>query len=143
MENAMIRGALVLVLAMGFSGGLLGCHAEDCREYQQCGSEPELRKVTCDPAAGPISEACFGVYVSSTLGSDDNPGTQDRPVRSAIKALEIARVARDMHGGNGISAEFQVMRHAANLETVNTYEGTHDVHALILGRAQTGLQAFF
>ncbi len=59
------------------------------------------------------------------------------------KALEIARVARDMHGGNGISEEFQVMRHAANLETVNTYEGTHDIHALILGRAQTGLQAFF
>ena len=59
------------------------------------------------------------------------------------KALEIARQARDMHGGNGISGEFQVMRHLMNLETVNTYEGTHDVHALILGRAQTGLQAFF
>jgi glutaryl-CoA dehydrogenase len=58
------------------------------------------------------------------------------------KALEIARIARDMHGGNGISAEFQVMRHAANLETVNTYEGTHDVHALILGRAITGIAAF-
>ena len=59
------------------------------------------------------------------------------------KALDIARSARDMHGGNGISGEFQVMRHMMNLETVNTYEGTHDVHALILGRAQTGLQAFF
>ncbi|MBP0482078.1 acyl-CoA dehydrogenase [Sagittula salina] len=58
------------------------------------------------------------------------------------KALDIARMARDMHGGNGISAEFQVIRHMMNLETVNTYEGTHDVHALILGRAQTGLQAF-
>ena len=58
------------------------------------------------------------------------------------KALDIARVARDMHGGNGISAEFHVMRHAANLETVNTYEGTHDVHALIMGRAITGIQAF-
>ena len=58
------------------------------------------------------------------------------------KALEIARHARDMHGGNGISLEFQVIRHMVNLETVNTYEGTHDVHALILGRAQTGLQAF-
>jgi glutaryl-CoA dehydrogenase len=58
------------------------------------------------------------------------------------KALDIARVARDMHGGNGISAEFHVMRHAANLETVNTYEGTHDVHALIMGRAITGLSAF-
>ena len=59
------------------------------------------------------------------------------------KALEIARMSRDMHGGNGISEDFQVMRHMVNLETVNTYEGTHDVHALILGRAQTGLQAFF
>ncbi len=59
------------------------------------------------------------------------------------KALEIARNARDMHGGNGISGEFQVIRHMVNLETVNTYEGTHDVHALILGRAITGLQAFF
>jgi len=58
------------------------------------------------------------------------------------KALEIARMSRDMHGGNGISAEFQVMRHASNLETVNTYEGTHDVHALILGRAITGISAF-
>ena len=59
------------------------------------------------------------------------------------KALDIARMARDMHGGNGISEDFHVMRHMVNLETVNTYEGTHDVHALILGRAQTGLQAFF
>ncbi|MBQ0804042.1 MULTISPECIES: acyl-CoA dehydrogenase [unclassified Sulfitobacter] len=59
------------------------------------------------------------------------------------KALDIARMSRDMHGGNGISGEYQVIRHMMNLETVNTYEGTHDVHALILGRAQTGLQAFF
>ena len=58
------------------------------------------------------------------------------------KALDIARVARDMHGGNGISDEYHVIRHVMNLETVNTYEGTHDIHALILGRAQTGLQAF-
>lgn len=61
---------------------------------------------------------------------------------SCGKALEIARAARDMHGGNGISEEYHVMRHMLNLETVNTYEGTHDIHALILGRAQTGLQAF-
>ncbi|MGB2131408.1 MAG: acyl-CoA dehydrogenase family protein, partial [Marinobacterium sp.] len=59
------------------------------------------------------------------------------------KALEVARLSRDMHGGNGISEEYGVMRHLMNLETVNTYEGTHDVHALILGRAQTGIQAFF
>ncbi len=62
---------------------------------------------------------------------------------SCGKALEIARTARDMHGGNGISDEFHIIRHVMNLEAVNTYEGTHDVHALILGRAQTGIQAFF
>jgi glutaryl-CoA dehydrogenase len=62
---------------------------------------------------------------------------------SCGKALDIARMARDMHGGNGIHDEFHVIRHMINLETVNTYEGTHDIHALILGRAQTGLQAFF
>ena len=61
---------------------------------------------------------------------------------SCGKALEIARIARDMHGGNGIADEFHVIRHVINLETVNTYEGTHDIHALILGRAQTGIQAF-
>ena len=62
---------------------------------------------------------------------------------SAGKALDIARMARDMHGGNGVSDEYHVIRHVMNLESVNTYEGTHDVHALILGRAQTGIQAFF
>jgi glutaryl-CoA dehydrogenase len=61
---------------------------------------------------------------------------------NCIKALDIARMARDMHGGNGISDEYPVMRHSLNLEVVNTYEGTADVHALILGRAQTGIQAF-
>jgi glutaryl-CoA dehydrogenase len=61
---------------------------------------------------------------------------------SCGKALEIARMSRDMHGGNGISDEYGVIRHLVNLETVNTYEGTHDIHALILGRAQTGIQAF-
>ena len=61
---------------------------------------------------------------------------------STGKALAIARVARDMHGGNGVSDEYHVIRHAMNLEAVNTYEGTHDIHGLILGRAQTGIQAF-
>lgn len=61
---------------------------------------------------------------------------------SCGKALEIARIARDMHGGNGIADEFHVIRHVMNLEAVNTYEGTHDVHALILGRAQTNIAAF-
>ena len=61
---------------------------------------------------------------------------------SCGKALEIARIARDMHGANGVSDEYHVIRHVLNLEAVNTYEGTHDVHALILGRAQTGLSAF-
>jgi glutaryl-CoA dehydrogenase len=62
---------------------------------------------------------------------------------SCGKALDVARAARDMHGGNGVADEYHVIRHVMNLEAVNTYEGTHDIHALILGRAQTGLQAFF
>jgi glutaryl-CoA dehydrogenase len=61
---------------------------------------------------------------------------------SCGKALEVARAARDMHGGNGVADEYHVIRHVMNLEAVNTYEGTHDIHALILGRAQTGIQAF-
>ena len=61
---------------------------------------------------------------------------------SAGKALDIARTSRDMHGGNGVADEYHVIRHVMNLESVNTYEGTHDIHALILGRAITGLQAF-
>jgi glutaryl-CoA dehydrogenase len=59
------------------------------------------------------------------------------------KALDVARQSRDMHGGNGVSDEYGVIRHVMNLEAVNTYEGTHDIHALILGRAQTGIQAFY
>jgi glutaryl-CoA dehydrogenase len=62
---------------------------------------------------------------------------------NCAKALDIARVARDMHGGNGVSDEYHVIRHVMNLEAVNTYEGTNDIHALILGRSQTGIQAFF
>ena len=58
------------------------------------------------------------------------------------KALDISRISRDMHGGNGISDEYHIIRHMMNLEAVNTYEGTHDIHALILGRSQTGIQAF-
>lgn len=94
MASHMIRNALTLAVLVGLGAGLHGCHAEDCREAQQCGSAPELRQApepNCDPAQGEIGASCAGVYVSSTLGSDDNPGTQDRPVRSAIKALEIAR----------------------------------------------------
>ena len=78
------------------------------------------------------AEGDFGLHIGQFL-LDQLIGGQ---------ALDIARAARDMHGGNGISDEFPVMRHMINLETVNTYEGTHDMHALILGRAQTGLAAF-
>ena len=72
--------------------------------------------------------------------SNCTPGNCKR--NSAGKSLDIARMARDMHGGNGVADEYHVIRHVMNLEAVNTYEGTHDIHALILGRAQTGLQAF-
>jgi len=95
------------------------------------------------------TEITLGLFGSLRLGRLMDEGRANPAMVSILKrnncgkALDIARMARDMHGGNGIADEFHVMRHAANLETVNTYEGTHDVHALILGRAQTGLQAFF
>ncbi|HEY7811084.1 MAG TPA: acyl-CoA dehydrogenase [Allosphingosinicella sp.] len=98
--------------------------------------------------ANMITEITLGLQAALRVGrmmDEDNliPDAISLIKRNNVgKALDIARTARDMHGGNGISAEFQVMRHAANLETVNTYEGTHDVHGLILGRAITGIPAF-
>jgi glutaryl-CoA dehydrogenase len=98
--------------------------------------------------ANMVTEITLGLQAALRVGRRLDAGELIPETISLIKrnncgkALDIARVARDMHGGNGISAEFQVMRHAANLETVNTYEGTHDVHALILGRAITGIAAF-
>jgi len=95
------------------------------------------------------TEIALGVAGALRLGRLMEAGRAAPPAISLMKrnncgkALDIARMARDMHGGNGISDEFHVMRVLANLETVNTYEGTHDIHALILGRAQTGIQAFF
>ena len=95
------------------------------------------------------TEIALGLQAALRVGRLFDEGKMAPEMISLIKrnncgkALDIARIARDMHGGNGISSEYHVMRHAQNLETVNTYEGTHDVHALILGRAQTGLQAFF
>ena len=94
------------------------------------------------------TEIALGLQAALRVGRMLDEGTAAPEAISIIKrnncgkALEIARQSRDMLGGNGIMAEYHVMRHAQNLETVNTYEGTHDVHALILGRAQTGLQAF-
>ncbi len=94
------------------------------------------------------TEIALGLQGCLRLGRLKDEG-KDAPEITSImkrnscgKALDIARVARDMHGGNGIVDEFHVIRHVLNLETVNTYEGTHDVHALILGRAQTGISAF-
>ena len=98
--------------------------------------------------ANMVTEIALGLQAALRVGRRLDEGELIPETISLIKrnncgkALDIARIARDMHGGNGISAEFQVMRHAANLETVNTYEGTHDVHALILGRAITGIAAF-
>ncbi len=98
--------------------------------------------------ANMVAEIGLGLQAALRVGRRMDEGELIPEAISLIKrnnvgkALDIARVARDMHGGNGISAEFQVMRHAANLETVNTYEGTHDVHGLILGRAITGIPAF-
>jgi len=95
------------------------------------------------------TEIALGLHAALRVGRLFDAGAAAPEAISLIKrnncgkALDIARMARDMHGGNGIHEDYGVFRHMANLETVNTYEGAHDVHALILGRAQTGLQAFF
>ena len=95
------------------------------------------------------TEIALGLQGALRLGRMLEAGRAAPPSISLMKrnncgkALDVARLARDMHGGNGISEEYHVMRVLSNLETVNTYEGTHDIHALILGRAQTGIQAFF
>ncbi len=140
----------------GIAWGVMGA-AEDCwhraRSYGlervQFGRPLAQTQLFQKKLADMQTEIALGLQAALRVGRMMEDGTAAPEAISLIKrnncgkALDIARAARDMHGGNGIMAEYQVMRHAQNLETVNTYEGTHDVHALILGRAQTGLQAFF
>ncbi len=140
----------------GISWGAMGA-AEDCwhraRRYgldrTQFGRPLAQTQLFQKKLADMQTEIALGLQASLRVGRLMDEGKAAPEMISIVKrnncgkALDIARQARDMHGGNGIQAEYHVMRHAQNLETVNTYEGTHDVHALILGRAQTGLQAFF
>ena len=140
----------------GISWGVLGA-AEFCwhaaRQYgldrKQFGKPLAQTQLFQRKLADMQTEITLGLQASLQVGRLMDVGTAAPEMISMVKrnncgkALDVARNARDMHGGNGISEEFQVIRHMVNLETVNTYEGTHDVHALILGRAQTGLQAFF
>ena len=140
----------------GIAWGAMGA-AEDCwhraRQYtldrKQFGRPLAATQLVQKKLADMQTEISLGLQGALRVGRLFDEGRMAPEMISIVKrnncgkALDIARVARDMHGGNGIQIEYHVMRHAANLETVNTYEGTHDVHALILGRAQTGLQAFF
>jgi len=140
----------------GISWGVMGA-AEDCwhraRQYgldrKQFGKPLAATQLFQKKLADMQTEIALGLQASLRVGRLMDEGKFAPEMISIVKrnncgkALDIARQARDMHGGNGIQIEYHVMRHAQNLETVNTYEGTHDVHALILGRAQTGLQAFF
>ncbi|KFC75453.1 Acyl-CoA dehydrogenase [Bosea sp. LC85] len=140
----------------GISWGVMGA-AEDCfhraRQYgldrKQFNKPLAQTQLYQKKLADMLTEITLGLQGSLRVGRLLDDGRMAPEMISLVKrnncgkALDIARQARDMHGGNGISIEFHVMRHSANLETVNTYEGTHDVHALILGRAVTGLQAFF
>jgi glutaryl-CoA dehydrogenase len=140
----------------GISWGVLGA-AEFCwhaaRQYgldrKQFGKPLAQTQLFQKKLADMQTEITLGLQASLQVGRLMDAGTAAPEMISLVKrnncgkALDVARNARDMHGGNGISEEFQVIRHMVNLETVNTYEGTHDIHALILGRAQTGLQAFF
>ncbi|RJF79669.1 acyl-CoA dehydrogenase [Azospirillum cavernae] len=139
----------------GIAWGVLGA-AEFCwhaaRQYtldrKQFGRPLAANQLIQKKLADMQTEIALGLQACLRAGRMMDDGSWSPEIISLIKrnncgkALDIARVARDMHGGNGISDEFQVIRHMVNLETVNTYEGTHDVHALILGRAQTGIQAF-
>ncbi len=139
----------------GISWGAMGA-AEDCwfraRQYgldrQQFNRPLAATQLYQKKLADIQTEIALGLQASLRVGRLFDEGRFAPEMISIVKrnncgkALEIARMARDMHGGNGIQIEYHVMRHAQNLETVNTYEGTHDVHALILGRAQTGIQAF-
>jgi glutaryl-CoA dehydrogenase len=140
----------------GIAWGVMGA-AEDCwfraRQYtldrKQFGKPLAATQLIQKKLADMQTEITLGLSVALQAGRLFDQGNLAPESISLIKrnncgkALDIARFSRDMHGGNGIHAEYQVMRHLMNLETVNTYEGTHDVHALILGRAQTGIQAFF
>jgi glutaryl-CoA dehydrogenase len=140
----------------GIAWGAMGA-AEDCwlraRQYgldrKQFGRPLAATQLFQKKLADMQTKIAFGLQGALRVGRLMDEGQAAPEMISMIKrnncgeALEVARLARDMHGGNGIQIGYAVMRHAANLETVNTYEGTHDVHALILGRAQTGLQAFF
>lgn len=140
----------------GISWGAMGA-AEDCfhraRQYgldrKQFNKPLAQTQLYQKKLADMLTEITLGLQGSLRVGRLLDEGKMAPEMISLVKrnncgkALDIARAARDMHGGNGIQIEYHVMRHAANLETVNTYEGTHDVHALILGRAITGLQAFF
>jgi glutaryl-CoA dehydrogenase len=140
----------------GISWGAMGA-AEFCwhraRQYvlerKQFGRPLAANQLVQKKLADMQTEIALGLQGALRLGRMLEAGKAAPPSISLMKrnncgkALEIARLARDMHGGNGISEEYHVMRVLANLETVNTYEGTHDIHALILGRAQTGIQAFF
>ncbi|RJL06992.1 acyl-CoA dehydrogenase [Paracoccus aestuarii] len=139
----------------GISWGVMGA-AEDCwfrahrygMDRKQFNRPLAATQLFQKKLADMQTEIALGLQASLRVGRLMDQGRFAPEMISIIKrnncgkALDIARMARDMHGGNGIQAEYHVMRHAQNLETVNTYEGTHDVHALILGRAQTGLQAF-
>ena len=140
----------------GIAWGVMGA-AEDCwqraRQYgldrKQFGKPLAGTQLFQKKLADMQTEIALGLQGALRLGRLMDEGNAAPEMVSLMKrnncgkALDIARAARDMHGGNGIQIEYHVMRHAQNLETVNTYEGTHDVHALILGRAQTGIQAFF
>mgnify|MGYP002737723182 FL=1 len=139
----------------GISWGVMGA-AEDCwfrahrygMDRKQFNRPLAATQLFQKKLADMQTEIALGLQASLRVGRLMDQGRFAPEMISIIKrnncgkALDIARLSRDMHGGNGIQAEYHVMRHAQNLETVNTYEGTHDVHALILGRAQTGLQAF-
>jgi glutaryl-CoA dehydrogenase len=162
-EEALLPGAVGLGRAFvcldsaryGICWGALGA-AQSClataRQYvldrRQFGRPLAANQLIQKKLADMVSEIALGLQACLRLGRMKEEGTASPELTSILKrnscgkALEVARTARDMHGGNGVADEYHVIRHVMNLEAVNTYEGTHDIHALILGRAITGIPAF-
>jgi glutaryl-CoA dehydrogenase len=162
-ENALLPGAEGLKgpfgclnrARYGISWGVMGA-AEECftraraygLERRQFGRPLAATQLFQKKLADMQTEIALGLQASLRVGRLFDEGRATPEMISIVKrnncgkALDMARLARDMHGGNGIQQDYHVMRHVQNLETVNTYEGTHDIHALILGRAITGFQAF-
>lgn len=153
--NILFKCVFIIIFRYGIAWGVLGaaefCYSqalEYCLNRKQFGRPLAQTQIIQKKLADMVTEINLGIIACNHVGrlKDDGKMTNEMisilKRNSCMKALDIARVARDMLGANGVSDEYHVIRHSCNLEAVNTYEGTSDIHALIIGRAITGLAAF-